>query len=176
MAPTLSDDARARPRAAADVILALIAAAALGSGIVIYALDREVPAYFLPTAWSTARSGGPWVGAVGGVLPGFVHAYAFVLLTAAVAPWPDPARSVCIFWFTLDSLFELGQHPAIAPHTAAALPAWFQHLPVLEAAKSYFLRGTFDPWDLAAIAAGTIAAYLTVTRVHHRRRRHGPAA
>lgn len=171
-----SANTRARPRAGADAILALIAAAALGSGIVVYALDREVPAYFLPAAWHLARSGGSWLGAVGGVLPAFVHAYTFVVLTVAVVPSPKRALSICGFWLTVDSLFELGQHPAIAPYTAAAIPPSFHHLPVLEAARSYFLRGTFDPWDLIAIAAGITGAYLTVTRVRHRRRRYGPRA
>lgn len=173
---TLSDNARARPRAAADAILALVAAAALGSGVAVYTLDREAPAYFLPTAWYLAGNNESWLSAVGSVLPAFLHTYAFVLLTAAVAPWSDRALSICIFWFTIDFFFEFGQHLTIAPYVAAAIPAWFQHLPVLEVAKGYFLRGTFDPWDLVAIAAGSAGAYLTITCARQRDRHHGPPA
>lgn len=143
--------------------LALIALGALALGTLVYLLDRPAATvYLLPQALSFARGHHPWFGALGGHLPEFVHVYAFILLTVAVSPWPGRVWPICAFWWTVDSLFELGQHPAIAPHIAAALPAWFQHVPLLDNTANYFLRGTFDPGDLAAIALGTLVAYVTV--------------
>ncbi len=104
----------------------------------------------------------PWVGPLGGYLPEIAHVYAFILLTAAVSPWPARISPICALWWVIDSLFELGQHPALAPHIAAALPGWFQHVPILDHTANYFLYGTFDPGDLVAITLGAVSAYLTI--------------
>lgn len=143
--------------------LALIGLAALALGTLVYLLDRPAASvYLLPNAMSLARGHHPWFGMFGGHLPEFVHVYAFILLTLAVSPWPARVVPICFFWWAVDSLFEIGQHPAIAPHIAATLPAWFQHIPILDNTANYFLLGTFDPGDLAAIVLGTLAAYLTI--------------
>lgn len=143
--------------------LALSAVAAFALGALVYVLDRPAATvYLLPNAMSPALGHHPWFGALGGHLPEFVHVYAFILLTVAVSTWPARVLPICVFWWAVDSLFEIGQHPAIAPHIAAALPAWFQHIPILDNTANYFLRGTFDPWDLIGTVLGTSVAYLTV--------------
>lgn len=153
----------------ANGLLALIALGALVLGSLVYVLDRPAATvYLLPNAWSLARAHHRWFGALGGNLPEFVHVYAFILLTAAVSPWPARVVPICAFWWVVDSLFKLGEHPVLAPHIAAVLPAWFQHVPILENTGNYFLHGTFDPWDLAAILLGTLVAYLTIGRVRRR--------
>jgi len=50
-------------------------------------------------------------------------------------------------------------------------PDWFTGIPFLENTKDYFLQGTFDFIDLAAIAFGTLIAYfaLLVTGISKRR-------
>ena len=153
----------------ANGCLALIALGALALGTLVYMLDRPAATvYLLPQALSLARGHHLWFGVLGGHLPEFLHVYAFILLTVAVSPWPGPAWPICAFWSTVDSLFEIGQHPAIAPHIAAALPAWFQHVPILDNTANYFLRGTFDPGDLVAIAVGTLMAYLTIGAIRQK--------
>jgi hypothetical protein len=149
-------------RTARSLVLALIATATLAVGVLVYMFDRPAASVsFLPKALSFAGGHQPYFGALGGQLPDFVHVYAFILLTVAVSPWRARVIPICAFWWAVDSLFKIGQHPALAPQLARAMPAWFQHVPILENSARYFLRGTFDPLDLAAIALGTIAAFLT---------------
>jgi hypothetical protein len=149
--------------------LALMAVGALALGSLVYVLDRPAATvYLLPNVLSLARGHHRWFGALGGNLPEFVHVYAFILLTVAVGPWPARVLPICAFWWAVDSLFKVGEHPLLAPHIAAVLPAWFQHVPILDNTGNYFLHGTFDPWDLVAILVGSIVAYLTIGLVRRR--------
>jgi hypothetical protein len=142
------------------------AVAALGLGVGLYIVDRSAAhVYLLPSALTLP--GAPvWAsGVLGGSLPSFLHVFAFILLTAAVLA-PRTARSVAAIaaaWCAIDVLFELGQLPLLAPRIAAALPDWFRHVPLLDNVGPYFLRGTFDPADMAAILVGAALGYLTIT-------------
>ena len=142
----------------------LAALGALAFGVLVYALDRlPESVYFLPAGWSLAEGGVRWFGSLGGQLPEFLHVYAFALLTAAVlASSRRLALLSCAVWWGLDSLVELGQHAAISPQIAAAVPAWFAGIPFLENTGLYFTHGTFDPLDFIAIAVGAVAAYFTI--------------
>jgi hypothetical protein len=156
-------------RLRADVLLALIALAALAVGVLVYMLDRPAgSAYFLPQVASFANGHHFWFRALGGRLPEFAHVYAFILLTVAVSPWPGRVLPLCVFWWVLATLAELAQHPALALRVVALVPDWFQQLPVLDNTASYFVHGTFDPWDLVAIALGTVSAYVTVRWLQYR--------
>lgn len=173
--PVLRGASGSRRPAGPDVVYALIAAAALGAGSLVYLLDRSPGnVYFLPLAWGSGY--GSWFGALSGVLPAFLHVYAFILLTAAVVSARARVLSICLFWLGIDTLFELGQHATLAPALAAALPARFEQIPMLERSVGYFLHGTFDPWDLTAILVGTLAAYCTLTLISRRHARHAPQA
>jgi hypothetical protein len=96
-------------------------------------------------------------------LPTFVHVYAFILLTAILV---TPARAyvipICLLWFMIESLFELAQINVIAQWIVKYIPTWFNRIPFLENTSDYFLAGTFDILDIFSIAAGTLAAYLTI--------------
>jgi len=140
--------------------LLVLAGLALLLGVAVYGLDRPPgSAAFLPAAWSLAGSARPF-GALAGQLPEFLHVFAFSLLTAAWLPatW-RAAWSACASWWLIDSLFELGQHPKLAPLLAAATSG-LQGIPLLEHTPGYFIHGVFDPLDLAAIALGALAAAL----------------
>ena len=143
--------------------LELAALSLLAIGVLVYVLDRPAESvYLLPAGWSLAKGGESWFGGLGGQLPEFVHVYAFGLLTAAaLATSRRLALLCCAAWWLVDSLFEVGQHAAISPAIAAALPAWLEGIPFVENTGPYFIHGTFDPLDLAAIAIGAVAAYFT---------------
>jgi len=148
----------------ATVLQVLAAVAALALGAAFYTAGRPAEHVYLltwaPQLFSTTQS----FGGFGGFLPSFLHVFAFTLLTSAVL-LPRTARAsvaIAAAWCVTDSLFELGQHSAIAPFIAASLPAWFNGVPLLENTGPYFLRGTFDPADLAATIAGAAVSFLTI--------------
>jgi hypothetical protein len=140
----------------------MAASAALAVGVLVYALDRPPGSVgFIPAELSLARGHAPYFGALGGQLPDAVHVYAFILLTLLVRPENARVVSVCTAWWLGEIALKLAQHPTVAPYAAAASPGWFQHVPVLRNSAAYFVRGTFDPLDLAAITIGAAAAYVT---------------
>jgi hypothetical protein len=51
------------------------------------------------------------------------------------------------------------------------IPDWFAEIPFLENTENYFLQGTFDFVDLAAIAFGSIAAYFVLLTTNKTKRR-----
>ena len=150
------------------------AAVALAGGMAIYLLARDPQrVYFLAGWWSHRPLHGAFFATVGAWLPSLVHAYVLSLLTAALLrPTRGAVFGACLMWYAIDTLFELGQHPALSPLVASALPKWFAHVPVLDQAGRYFLFGTFDVRDLLAIAAGALAAALTSFAALHKRGCH----
>lgn len=143
--------------------LLALAISALCIGILLYAFDRQAEhVYFLPGWLSANNAHGGLFGLLGNYLPTFIHVYAFILLTVVVAA-PSGIRMlpICLLWFGIDSLFEIGQLDSIAQWLAEHMPGWFDGIPFLENSADYFLHGTFDVLDLLSIAAGTLAACLT---------------
>jgi len=143
---------------------------ALIVGVLVYVFDRQPEfIYFLPDWLSLNGQFGSHFGILGNYLPTFLHVYAFILLTVVVAvPTITKLFPVCLAWFCLDSLFEIAQIAPIANWVTTHTPAWFTGIPFLENTANYFLMGTFDVSDLLSIAAGTIAAYLTVSLLTRR--------
>jgi hypothetical protein len=133
------------------VALTAIAVAVLALGTLVYALDRAPgTASLWPRAW-TRHGGSPFFGALGGALPSFAHAFAFSLLSALLLPpgrgWQ---RAACLGWAAIDTLFEIGQHPAVSHHLPGWLPGFIAR---------YFRYGVFDAFDVAAGLLGALAAY-----------------
>jgi hypothetical protein len=147
---------------------------ALAIGATVYMVGRPLGSvYLLPAGWSLADSQHLRLGWLGNNIPSFVHVYAFGLLTAAVlGASRSLALASCATWWAIDCLFEVGQHPLLSPYISAAAPPWFSNVPVLENIVPYFVCGTFDPWDLVAIALGALAAYGTIVLVRHGGHRH----
>ena len=133
-------------------------------GVLLYALDRQHDHVYFLSAWTPANHPASRVfGPLGNYLPTFIHVYAFILLTVVVAaPAMNKIIPICLAWFTLESLFELGQIDSSARWIAQHIPAWFSGIPFLENTSNYFLFGKFDVLDLLSIAAGTSAAYFTI--------------
>ena len=147
-----------------EVIQIIFAIGGLLIGLLVYLLDRQPDTvYFIPDWFSQTTHIEPFFGHIGNYLPTFLHVYVFILLTTAVLqPAPKHIIPVCAAWFTIDSLFEVGQIQVIAQWIAGHVPEWFQKIPFLENTASYFQSGTFDIIDILSIAAGTLCAYLTI--------------
>ena len=151
-----------RSRHREEVTLLVLAAFLLVVGVIVYAVDRGGAAYFL-IGWIPGHSRAELFGPIGNHLPTFVHSLAMILVTAAVLrPWTNLLPAIVIGWVTVECLFEIGQISPLDAHVAAALPAWFDGLPVLEASADYFISGTCDPLDLLSIGLGAVTAYWIV--------------
>ena len=97
-------------------------------------------------------------GIIGNSLPSFTHVFSFILITAAlIASKKSQFIIICLFWFLVDSVFELGQK--FSTMFLKFIPDWFASIPFLENTGDYFIRGTFSFGDMAAITIGTITAY-----------------
>jgi len=153
---------RHRPLETSLLLLALLPVAV---GVVVYALDRGGAVYFLP-AWLAGYSGPRIFGSLGDHLPTFVHPIALILITAAIMrPWPRTLATICIAWFAVECLFELGQITPLDGHIVTTLTAWFDGSVVTGFAAGYFVNGVFDPLDILSIGLGTATAYLCVLRL-----------
>jgi len=147
---------------------------ALSVGAAVYLFDRQAEHVYLMAPWMALGDHSRSIfGVLGNYLPTFTHVYVFILLTAAlVASSLRSALIICLFWLVIDVAFELGQLTAVARQIAALIPAWFGAVPVLDNTARYFLSGTFDVLDLISIAAGALAAYLTIVLSLRRTSQH----
>ncbi|HFE32524.1 MAG TPA: hypothetical protein ENJ17_04345 [Gammaproteobacteria bacterium] len=141
--------------------------AALALGALLYLLERPAArTYFIPRTLAEMLQpdgGAGLFGALGQQLPTFLHTFSLCLLTAALlrVGWRG-ALGICGAWLVTDALFELGQQTTTAEWLARHVPAWFQHVPVLDNTASYFLHGRFDPLDLLSIVLGAAAAFVLI--------------
>jgi hypothetical protein len=67
----------------------------------------------------------------------------------------------------MDAAFEFGQR--FSAWTLKLIPGSFEGIPILENTKGFFLRGTFDVYDLVAMAIGAAAAYVVLSVTMRRR-------
>jgi len=107
-------------------------------------------------------------GLVGNSLPSFIHVFSFILITAGfLFCQKRDCLIVCSSWFLVDCAFEIGQY--FKPWSSEIFPNWFEGVLLLENSRGYFVRGTFDFFDLIAIALGTVTAYCVLLAVSERR-------
>ena len=141
-----------------SALLALVGCVWLCAGILVYLADRPAShAVWIPSI--AAFGGRNLFGALGQWLPSLVHPLAFSLLTAAVLkPSARAGWSACAFWGAVNSAFEFGQHPALASTWNAFLHAGAGDWAISRHLLNYFLRGTFDLYDLCAATLGAISA------------------
>jgi hypothetical protein len=144
---------------------------ALFAGLLLYLIYRPPDTFFIsfikwsynPSYWVP-----PFFTAIGGVLPSFLHVLAFSLIAGGLSGCRKTGYLIiCCTWFITNLLFELGQrHPILA---SQVIPKWFEGVFILENMKNYFLRGTFDFFDLLASSAGAAAAYWVLVRTMEER-------
>jgi hypothetical protein len=137
----------------------LLAVLLLATGVAVYALDRGGAVYFLH-GWTVPAPETSIFGTLGDHLPTFLHTLAFILITAAaLRPWPRLIPGICAAWFVIECLFEFAQLAPFDGHIAAAVPSWFNGVPVLHITADYFVGGTYDALDIVSITLGAIIAY-----------------
>jgi hypothetical protein len=148
--------------------LSAIACCALALGVLAYLTDRSAThATLIPSV--PALAGTQLFGVLAQWLPSFVHPFAFGLLTAAALPAALRPRLLgCFAWFVVNLAFEIGQHRRISGPIADALQNVLGPGSLSRALARYFIRGTFDVFDIAAAAAGALAAAGVLLWVHHR--------
>ncbi len=98
-------------------------------------------------------------GRLGGSLPEFVHPFAFSLMGIGLFATTRIQRFwICFVFFSINALFELGQH--YSAFITSCIPAWFNSIPLLKNTTNYFTLGTFSMVDLAAILVGSTMAFI----------------
>jgi hypothetical protein len=141
-----------------SVLLAGTGCAALVLGLLIYLADRPAShALLIPDlGLSGSRS---MFGRPGQWLPSALHPLAFGLFTAALLKPGCMARvGACTFWGIVNAAFEIGQHPAFNSLWTAGLQGGAGESVVTRSILNYFIRGTFDPFDVCAALLGALAA------------------
>jgi hypothetical protein len=143
----------------------LIGLGTLTLGAMVYLTDRPPESAWLIDRLSghvSLKGGGsPVFGILGENLPAFAHVFAFSLITAALLNTGGSGYGACVFWFTINTLFELGQ---ARPDILA---------PFLPPGRliDYFTKGTFDILDILACAAGALAAAMVLMMLEKRSNR-----
>ena len=148
----------------AEFLLCVTALSIFALGALVYLFDRSAAdIYFIPEWWRFADGTPALFGSLGYSLPSFAHTYCFILLIGALlTPWRITPLALCIGWSAVETFLELAQSEGLAGRILAALPDWFADWPVLANVPGYFAVGRFDPFDLAAIVLGGVAAWLTL--------------
>jgi len=155
----------------------LIGMSSLIIGTLVYLVDRSPDqTYFVfssPFNISLFKTLPIIFGSIGFNLPAFIHAFSFVLITAALVSCRNRGYIIiCLSWFFVDCAFELGQKFTSLP--SKIIPDWFAGLPFLENTGNYFVHGTFDYFDLTAITMGTVIAFFVLLFTNKGERRVMP--
>jgi hypothetical protein len=154
----------------AGLVISAVAVLLLGSAV--YLLDRDwadsmLLHSFIAYQWPKSTV----FGALDGVLPALLHAYAIpVLIIVALRPWPWTRPWVCLLWFTVASILELMQSDTVKAIFFAddGLPA---NVPLLGYLERYAVQGHFDNVDLLATGFGCLTALaVTIVIAPHRQR------
>ncbi len=96
-------------------------------------------------------------GALGFLAPDFFHPLAFALMCMALLPDTVKNRvAICLAWFILDAALELAQKYGTGLTGFAA--RWSENIPALKHLTGCLAGGTFDVYDLLAIAGGALTA------------------
>lgn len=155
----------------------LIGLSVLLLGTLVYVVDRPPDqTYFVHKSFvniSLHNTLPNLFGFIGNSLPSFIHAFSFILITAGFLHCQKRGCIfICACWFFVECAFELGQKFTSLP--SKIIPDWFAGLPFLENTGNYFVHGTFDYFDLAAITMGTVTAFFVLLFTNKGERRVMP--
>ena len=143
----------------------IIGLAALLLGFSVYTIRSPGSVFFVPEYFFYLQFSDYIVNMVriaGNNLPGFIHPFSFILITSGLIFLTNRINQllICVGWFFLECFFELGQYFKEA--YLRIIPHWFDDLPILEDTKKYFLKGTFDVFDMFFIFAGAATAFFVL--------------
>ena len=163
---------RTTPKNSINRVQILIGAAGLLIGSFVYLIDRPPDqTYFVYSSRikiSLYETLPNVFGVIGNSLPDLLHVFSFILITAGLLSCQKRGYLIiCLSWFSLDFSFELGQKYNELP--LKIIPNWFKGIPFLENTENYFSQGTFDIFDVIAIASGTAIAYFVLLTTNNRR-------
>ena len=152
----------------------LIGTIGLLFGSLVYLIDRPPDqTYFVyssPINISLFKIMPTLFASIGNNLPEFIHVFSFILITSGLIYCQKRGFFIiCLSWFLVDCAFELGQR--FSSWSLKVIPDWFAGIHLLENTENYFLQGTFDFIDLAAIAFGTAIAYFVLLITNKTKRR-----
>jgi len=141
-------------------------------GGLVYLIDRSPDATYLVYRYGQGLSLHKIVpnifGSFGNSLPDFIHVFSFILITGGILSCGKKGSLIIsLSCLIIDCAFELGQR-----YNSLALkmiPDWFSGIPILEAVKGYFMKGTFDFNDIVALLLGALTAYLVLLTTMSRR-------
>lgn len=137
----------------------------LAGGAFFYLLER-LPGtnYFIPTHFNQLVIADSF-GSINQALPSFIHPFAFNLLTVGILACKTRKSIIaaCMFWLVMEGLFEALQHDAISQQLVPLLPAWFNHVIILDNIETHMKVGRFDSLDLLFIVLGVIVAFIVST-------------
>ena len=152
----------------------IIGIASLLIGLLIYLIDRPPECtYFVFNNGTNINTNLYKVvpnifGSFGYNLPAFLHVFAFILITGGLIPRNNKGYIIItIFWFTIDFAFEVGQKFKLL--SLKLIPHWFNYIPVFKNTRNYFIKGTFDLFDIVAIIIGSMLAYLLLFTIQRRK-------
>jgi hypothetical protein len=143
----------------------LIGILALSAGTLIYLSDRSPGSTYFVKRFVQGLSFHARYPDLFGIfdrsMASFLHVFSFIMITAGfITASVKGYAAVTAGWLIVDVLFESGQYFDAA--AVRFVPEWFNRIPVLEAVKTYFVAGYFDPMDVAAIFAGAVAGFVMV--------------
>ncbi len=149
--------------------------AVLFFGLLIYVVDRPPDqTYFVYNSsvnFSLYNDFPKIFGNIGNNLSAFIHVFSFIMITAGFISCHKRGYFViCMFWFLVDILFELGQR--FSSFFVNFIPDFFEKIPIANHFENYFTFGTFDFFDLFAITIGTAAAYWVLLNTKERTNVH----
>jgi len=158
---------RTRERSEINFLQLLIGFSLLVLGILFYCFFRSAEhTYFLKILAINLKGYtflSPILATLANCLPTFIHVFAFILMTASlIASQKRGYIIVCLAWFAVDFIFELGQ--GFGNMIILFIPAWFSNFLFLENTRDYFLLGHFDYLDLLSIALGSVTAYMILIK------------
>ena len=99
-------------------------------------------------------------GSFGNYAPTFFHALSFSLISISFLSSFFTKEFLCIFWFLLDSVMELGQLIITKSLAYKIIPDSLSVHPVINRIVDFFEHGTYDSLDILSIFLGCLVAYL----------------
>ena len=151
----------------------IIGVALMGLGSLIYLCDRPPEQTYFIHLFNNTISFFNVVpnlfGTIGYNLPAFFHISSLILITASLSKQSKRRYiAICLVWLSIEAVFELGQ--AFSTAASRMTPDILNDIPFFENTKNFFLKGTFDLFDLSATVTGSLLGYIALLATKKKKR------